>query len=72
MKAERAEPKQEFVSVIVTLESQKEVDVFYAIIDYTRIISLFPTVRGWQNKLQHYRSHKYQELWKRLDDMIGQ
>ena len=70
MKAERVESKQEFIPVIVTLESQEEVDALYAVIDHTTITSTFRALFGWQTKLYPYRSRKYQELWKRLDDMI--
>jgi len=70
MKAERIEPKQEFVPVIVTLESQEEVDALYAVIDHTTISSILPVFYGWQSKLEPYRSLEYRKSWKKLDELI--
>ena len=70
MKAERAVLEQEFVPVIVTLESQEEVDALYAVIDHTSITSTLRVLFGWQNKLIVYRSSEYQKSWKKLDDII--
>lgn len=70
MKAERAEPKQEFVPVIITLESQEEVDSLYAIVGHTTISSTLPVLYGWQNKLILFRSSSYARLWKKLDMLI--
>ena len=70
MKAERIEPKQEFVPVIVTLESQEEVDAVYAIVNHITITSTFRVLLGWQDKLYPYRSCGYSKLWKMLDGLI--
>ena len=70
MKVERAVLKQEFVPVIVTLESQEEVDSLYAVVDHTAVSHILPTLYGWQNKLISYRSRKYRELWEKLDAVI--
>ena len=70
MKAERIEPKQEFVPVIVTLESQEEVDALYAVIDNTIVTSTIPALWGWQPKLHPFRSPDYQLPFKKLDKLF--
>ena len=70
MKAKRAEPKQEFVPVIVTLESQEEVDSLYAVVNHTTIRCVVPVVAEWQSKLKPFRSYDYQLLHNKLDKLL--
>ena len=54
MKAERAVPKQEFVPVIVTLESQEEVDSLYTIGNHCKIGNTLPALKGWYRQLSPF------------------
>ena len=70
MKAKRVEPKQEFIPVIVTLESQEEVDALYAVIDNTVIVSAIPILNRWQLRLQPFKSPDYRLSFVKLDGML--
>lgn len=70
MKAERKQVELKFVPVIVTLESQEEVDALYAVIDNTIVVSAIPVLQGWQVKLQDFRSNAYESLFKNLDKLF--
>lgn len=70
MKAERIKLEPEFVPVIVTLESQEEVDALYAVVDHTTIQATLPVLNDWQGQLYSFRSSNYAELWKKLDMLI--
>lgn len=71
MKAERAEPKQEFVSVIVTLENQEEVDALFAIGNDTRVCRTLPALDGMYNSLKHFKSDDYNFACNKLTRIIG-
>jgi len=71
MKAERMEPKQEFVPVIVTLESQEEVDSLYAITNHMKITNVLPALSHWWSKLTPFATTRCQMLWGRLHNRIG-
>ena len=70
MKAERIGPKQEFVPVIITLESQEEVDSLYVIGNHTTIGNILPALDRWYRQLSPFVSDDQNELWGRLDDII--
>ena len=70
MKAERAVSKPEFVPVIVTLESQEEVDALYAVVNHTIINTTIPALKGWQPGLLSFRSTAYKSLHSRLEKLL--
>ena len=70
MKAERAVPKQEFVPVIVTLESQKEVDSLYTISNHTMIGEALPALDRWHKQLSPFVSGNTNDLWLDLNGAI--
>lgn len=70
MKAERIKSKQEFISVIVTLESQEEVDSLYAIGNHTSIGNALPALDRWYKQLGPFVGNNYRSFWDRLDAVI--
>lgn len=70
MKAERAEPKQEFVPVIVTLESQEEVDALFVVCNHAKMTNTLPAINGWWSKLEDFRSFNSRLLWDKFDAAI--
>ncbi len=63
MKAKRAEPKQEFVPVIVTLESQEEIDALFIVGNHPTISRTFPALGGLWSVLSCFTSNKKFELY---------
>ena len=72
MKAERLKPKQEFVPVIVTLESQEEVDALFTITNHLAIIRGLRVVNSWYETLRPFASNRNhrQRLCNQLNDAI--
>ena len=70
MKAERAEPKQEFVPVIVTLESQEEVDALFVVGNHPRVLRTLPGLNYLWQTLQPFASSKKRDLYGDLNTII--
>ena len=72
MKAERVESKQEFIPVIVTLESQEEVDALFTVANHMAIIRGLRVINGWYDVLVRFASNRKhrQMLWNKLNDAI--
>jgi hypothetical protein len=70
MKAKRAEPKQEFVPVIVMLESQEEVDSLHAIGNHCKIGDALPALRSQYKIFDPFTSQNCHMLWRKLNNVI--
>ncbi len=70
MKTERAKPKQQFVPVIVTLESQEEVDALFVVGNHPTVSQTLPALGGLWRVLQPFASNKKQDLYDTFYQII--
>ncbi len=67
MKAEQKQPTPAFIPVILTLESQEEIDKLFALFNYMPISDVL-RLTDWYCKLQPFISKNIDELHTQLCD----
>ena len=70
MKAERIKPKPEFVPVIVTLESQEEVDALFVVGGHPIVLRTLPALKKMWIVLLPCASNKKTELYDTFRQII--
>jgi len=63
--------ENEFMPVILTFESQEEIDYLYALINHITIYDLHSIFQDLQKKLSKYRSVDYEKIHDVIDKKIG-
>lgn len=66
----RIEKDKVFEPVKVVLETQEEVNAFYALINHSSIVQAIPVFEGWWNKLTKFTTPDYQNIHKKLNDSV--
>lgn len=69
MKAEREEHEQPFIPVIVTLESQEEVDKLFALCNNSAIYEAIG-LKGWYEMLREFHTTAYNEYHTALSNIF--
>lgn len=71
MKAHRADPKPAFVPVILTLESQEEVDEMVAILTERHISPSRSIFDPYLGELQAFRSEAWRDRYEKLKERLS-
>ena len=69
MKAERIEPQVEFVPVVITLETQEEVDKMFAVLVHCKINTAV-SMNNWWKALNSYKTNDYRVYFDKLDEVV--
>jgi hypothetical protein len=70
MKAERKQTEPEFVPVMITLESQEEINSLYTIGNHYIIGNALPALKCWYVQLNPFVDGEQHTLWNKLNDAI--
>ena len=71
MKVEQIEPQVQFRPIVITLETQEEVDTVFTAATHSILTDILPALKGLWKMLQPFRSLDYQSLFNRLDKRIS-
>jgi len=69
MKVERIKPEAEFVPVVVTLETQEEVDKLFALLDHCTVNRELD-MENWWRPLEKYKSKGYEKYFNKFRGII--
>lgn len=58
------------VKLEIILETQAEVDEFFAVVDHSWFTDAFPTFNGLWNILSPFQTDGYEKPWNKLDKMF--
>jgi hypothetical protein len=68
MKVKQIEPKTQFKPVVITLETQEEVDALVTVVNHSMITDTLPALQDWWKKLDGLGSYK--KKWWELVNII--
>lgn len=57
MKVEQVQPKPQFRPIVITLETQEEVDALFTVVNHIKIITVLPALDNWFEKLKKFGSN---------------
>ena len=69
MKATREKIKPPFTPVVITLETQEEVDQFYTMVNTSQITQVL-NINNWYEKVEDYASDKVGEMHADLQNIF--
>lgn len=69
MKAKRQRKKNRFTPLVLTLESQEEIDAIFMLVNSMNICEVFPVLDNWFSELDKYADYDHDE-WNKLDDIL--
>ena len=69
MKVERTEPKVKFVPIVITLETQEEIDKMYAVLVHCKI-NIAVNINHWWKALDWYKTNDYRVYFNKLDEVV--
>lgn len=70
MKVRQIEPQVQFKPVVITLETQEEIDAIFAVLNHGKILRVLPILGGWWSVLEQFTSSQRHRYWNRLNSII--